>query len=271
MNPLKRAQGRPRNQRTVNLRELSPRQINTQLFIQDQKEFDRAKNQNECSEAEMIRRIVHQWSKRQRLGKEDADDLETRIRKAHEAAVAEQVGLIKEEIRNLLAALGSITEMIAAGDVSRRLGRDTEPDSSLAEIEAQSSLKDTLERLQNELYNTRREMSEAIGQILSLAAQQGEKMTLQEAFLERLTAMSKANYLLTGQTFAAGWAALDFVQRFVVEPVLKTMRSDSYEAAVMHRDDARKEGLELVVTMCKEFRFPGTLMMRLYSPSEDEP
>jgi hypothetical protein len=89
----------------------------------------------------------------------------------------------------------------------------------------------------------------------------------------QLRAFATAHYTLSGQSFAATWAVLDFIQRYIAEPILKEQEStahDPFQAAITHRDDARKEGLQLVEEMSLTFHYPADFPMVLFKPEETE-
>ena len=84
-----------------------------------------------------------------------------------------------------------------------------------------------------------------------------------------------AQFMLAGQSFAATWATLDFIQRYIAEPILKAdpaHSKDYFQAAIVHRDDARKEGLQMVGEMALEFDYPTEYVpVLIVPPPEDTP
>jgi hypothetical protein len=244
---------------------LSPKQINTQLFAQDQKEFDRIREKNGCSEAELVRRIVHERIKRWRLQNRDSGDLEMSLEETYENSLVKQIEPLKEAVGNLQTLVNSMSEMLAARSALQHPNDAAETDSK---DELQGKLQGLLELVRSEFSSTHQALSQTTQKLLLSTTEQGERLSLNEALLERLTTVCKANYFLTGQTFATGWATLDFVQRYIVEPMLENTKPDPYEEAITQRDAVRKEGVQMVVKMSEEYKFPGTLIVKICVPIE---
>jgi hypothetical protein len=268
MQLLKRAAGRRRKRGIGRDRKLSAKQINTQLFVPDQHEFDKAKVANACSDAELIRLIVHEWAIKKRLDGRASDDVEMRVRKVHEKIVTEQVGPVRQTLELALEHLKIVTDFIASpnGD-TRHSGQSysTIPDIS------QKGADDILSSILSELSAVRRDIN-LLTESAVAGDSQGKQASPDQLEIQHLAMISRANYMLSGQCFTAIWAALDFVQRYLAEPTLKAdpnHKEDPYQAAAIQLNDARKEGLEMVLKMSEEFRFPYSFPMVLIAPPEE--
>lgn len=267
MQLLKRASGRRRQRGIGRDRKLSAKQINTQLFVPDQQEFDKAKAANKCSDAELVRSIVHEWAIKKRLDGQASDDVEMRVRKVHEKIVTEQVGPVRQTLELALEHLKIITDFIVSPNGNTRpsgQNYSTTPDIS------QKGADDILSRILGELSAARRDIN-LLTESAVVGDSQAKQTSPNQPEIQHLALLSRANYMLSGQCFTAIWAALDFVQRYLAEPTLKAdpnHKEDPYETSAIQIEDARNEGLEMVLKVSEEFRFPYSFPMVLIAPPE---
>ena len=71
-----------------------------------------------------------------------------------------------------------------------------------------------------ELGEARKEIKTLLAQLKEAAAMQADSLALNETEFRRVLALDSAHYNLSTQSFTAVWAVLDFLQRFMVDPIL---------------------------------------------------
>jgi len=236
--PTKR---RRRSQSISHKKELAREVTGTLLWAADHALFHEFVGRRHTTPAELLRDIVHDWAVTIRVSGQAKDTLELAgpVRKLHQQIIAEQLTPVN-------AALAAILDFLKTGSIHLP---SANADTALVPSEIQdSALLTLLQRLAEELKNTKEELA-------------------------RLRAFAAAHYMLSGQNFAATWATLDFIQRYIAEPILRNdpaHNKDSFQASLTHRDDARLEGLQMVEQMSLEFHYPDEYQLILINPSEDQ-
>ncbi len=236
--PTKR---RRRSQSISHKKELAREVTGTLLWAADHALFHEFVGRRRTTPAELLRDIVHDWAVTIRVSGQAKDTMELAgpVRKLHQQIIAEQLTPIN-------AALAAILDCLKTGSIPLPFAN---ADTALVPSDNQDlALLTLLQRLAEELENTKEELA-------------------------RLRAFAAAHYMLSGQNFAATWATLDFIQRYIAEPILRNdpaHNKDSFQASLTHRDDARLEGLQMVEQMSLEFHYPDEYQLILINPSEDQ-
>jgi hypothetical protein len=236
--PTKR---RRRSQSISHKKELAREVTGTLLWAADHALFHEFVGRRHTTPAELLRDIVHDWAVTIRVSGQAKDTMELAgpVRKLHQQIIAEQLTPVN-------AALAAILDFLKTGSIPLP---SANADTALVPSDNQdSALLTLLQRLAEELKKTKEELA-------------------------RLRAFAVAHYMLSGQNFAATWATLDFIQRYIAEPILRTdpaHNKDSFQASLTHRDDARLEGLQMVEQMSLEFHYPDEYQLILINPSEDQ-
>jgi hypothetical protein len=120
-----------------------------------------------------------------------------------------------------------------------------------------------------ELGEARKEIQTLLAQLKEAAATQADLLSLNETEFKRVLALDSAHYNLSAQSFTVVWAALDFLQRFLVDPILANNpqhKPDPHAESVRQRRDARVEGLQMAERMDEQFQSPQPIQMVLISP-----
>ncbi len=120
-----------------------------------------------------------------------------------------------------------------------------------------------------ELGEARKELQTLRAQLKEAAATQTDLLSLNETEFKRVLALDSAHYNLSAQSFTAVWAVLDFLQRFIVDPILANNpqhKSDPHAESVRQRRDSRVEGLQMAERMDEQFQSPQPIQMVLISP-----
>jgi hypothetical protein len=235
--PTKR---RRRSQSISHKKELAREVTGTLLWAADHGLFHEFVGRRHTTPAELLRDIVHDWAVTIRVSGQAKDTMELAgpVRKLHQQIIAEQLTPVN-------AALAAILDFLKTGSIPLP---SANADTALGPSDNDSALLTLLQRLAEELKNTKEELA-------------------------RLRAFAAAHYMLSGQNFAATWATLDFIQRYIAEPILRNdpaHNKDSFQASLTHRDDARLEGLQMVEQMSLEFHYPDEYQLILINPSEDQ-
>ena len=235
--PTKR---RRRSQSISYKKELAREVTGTLLWAADHGLFHEFVGRRHTTPAELLRDIVHDWAVTIRVSGQAKDTMELAgpVRKLHQQIIAEQLTPVN-------AALAAILDFLKTGSIPLP---SANADTALVPSDNDSALLTLLQRLAEELKNTKEELA-------------------------RLRAFAAAHYMLSSQNFAATWATLDFIQRYIAEPILRNdpaHNKDSFQASLTHRDDARLEGLQMVEQMSLEFHYPDEYQLILINPSEDQ-
>jgi hypothetical protein len=143
----------------------------------------------------------------------------------------------------------------------------------LAPDAADNTQEPTLVALQKktvtELGEARKEIQTLLAQLKEATATQTDLLSLNETEFKRVLALDSAHYNLSAQSFTAVWAVLDFLQRFMVDPILANNphhKPDPHAESVRQRRDARVEGLQMAERMDEQFQSPQPIQMVLISP-----
>jgi len=223
-------------------KELARETTGTSLWAADHALFHEIVGRRHTTPAELLREIVHNWAVTIRVSGQAKDTLEMAgpVRKLHQQIISEQLAPVQDALAKIMQRLST--------PVPPQLSPNA--NTSLVPAEHQdSALLNLLQTLAKELKVTREELA-------------------------LLKAFAAAHYMLSGQSFGATWATLDFMQRYIVSPVLKSdpsHKADHFQASITHRDDARLEGLQMVEQMCLSFNYPAEYPLVLIKPEEDQP
>jgi hypothetical protein len=235
---------RRRRRRTPSIaykKELAPDTTGANLWSADHALFHEFAGRRKIKPAELLREIVHNWAVTIRVSGQAKDSIEMAgpVRKLHQQIISEELAPVRE-------ALAEIANQLSTPSTAQPSANG---DTLIPVVEHRDSiLLSSLQNLAEELKATKEE-------------------------LRILRGFAIAHYMLSSQSFAATWATLDFLQRYIVEPTLKkdpAHQKDSFQASITHRDDARLEGLQMVEQMCLEFQYPGEYSMVLIRPEESQ-
>ena len=144
------------------------------------------------------------------------------------------------------------------------------PSSLYRHVESVDAIRLALQlRTVTELGEARKEIQTLLAQFKEAAATQADLLSLNETEFKRVLALDSAHYNLSAQSFTAVWAVLDFLQRFMVDPILANNpqhKPDPHAESVRQRRDARVEGLQMAERMDEQFQSPQPIQMVLISP-----
>jgi len=235
---------RKRRKRTPRIsykKEIARETTGTSLWVADHALFHEIAGRRHTTPAELLREIVHNWAITIRVSGQAKDTLEMAgpIRKLHQQIVSEQLTEHLGPVLAILRQMSTLTPPLLSPNANTSLVPAEQQDSALLTL---------LKKLVEELESTKEE-------------------------LRLLKAFATAHYMLSGQNFAATWATLDFLQRYIVSPALKANPAheiDHFEASITHRDDARLEGQQMVEQMCLSFHYPAEYPFVLIKPEEDQ-
>jgi len=117
----------------------------------------------------------------------------------------------------------------------------------------------------------RKELEAAVRQLKTSGQTQADLLELNETEFKRLFALGSSHYNLSAQSFSSVWAALYFIQRFIVEPTLARDQNQKNPKAAAAKEhlDARTEGMNLVEQMGETFQSPAKLEMVLIRPPSE--
>ena len=121
----------------------------------------------------------------------------------------------------------------------------------------------------SELGEARKELQTLLTQFKEAATTQIDLLSLNETEFKRVLALDSAHYNLSAQSFTAVWAVLNFLQRFMVDPILTNdpqHKPDPHAESVRQRRDARVAGLQMAERMDEQFQSPQPIQMVLISP-----
>jgi hypothetical protein len=154
-------------------------------------------------------------------------------------------------------------EIVHQWAIKKRLAPDAN-DNAL-----ETSLLALQKQTVSELGEARKELQTLLRQFKEAAATQTDLLSLNETEFKRILALDSAHYNLSAQSFTAVWAVLNFLQRFMVDPILANdpqHKSDPHAESLRQRRDARVEGLQLAERMDEQFQSPQPIQMVLISP-----
>jgi hypothetical protein len=156
-----------------------------------------------------------------------------------------------------------IRQIVHQWAIKKRLAPDT------ADNRQEATLVALQKQTVAELGEARKELQTLLAQLKEAAAVQTDLLGLNETEFKRILALDLAHYNLAAQSFTAVWAVLDFLQRFMVDPILANNpdhQKDPHAESVRQRRDARVEGLQMAERMDEQFQSPQPIQMVLISP-----
>jgi hypothetical protein len=124
-----------------------------------------------------------------------------------------------------------------------------------------------------ELNETKRELQAVLRQLKETGQMQADSLALNETEFKRVIALGAAHYNLSAQSFSAVWAALYFLQHFIVEPTLakdQQYQKNHKQIAAQAREDSRSEAMNLLEQMAETFQSPVPIEMVLIRPPSSE-
>jgi len=156
-----------------------------------------------------------------------------------------------------------IRQIVHQWAIKKRLAPDA------ADNAQEPSLLALQKKTVTELGEARKEIQTLLAQLKEATATQTDLLSLNETEFKRVLALDSAHYNLSAQSFTAVWAVLDFLQRFMVDPILANNpqhKPDPHAESVRQRRDARVEGLQMAERMDEQFQSPQPIQMVLISP-----
>lgn len=202
-------------------KQLSKHSTSAKLWLADEQVLQEIVARKKTSPGQLLRDIVHQWAITMRVSGQ--------ARETTDAAGPIQKlhrQIIAEEMAPLRETLSTILGLLSDEVSSRVSATANTPDSTLLLL---------IEKLTQELNATKEE-------------------------LRMLRAFAIAQHRLSGQSFAAAWAALKFLQHYLVVPTLQRVPASAQNAqqtVTTESDNLRQEALDLIEQMDKEFGYPG--------------
>ena len=164
----------------------------TKLFVDDYKTVGDLMNAWDETEAGVIRIIVHDWLRSQRVRTLGRDEASEQVRAVYERVISEQVAPLAAAVLELKGLLG------------QRLAPDVSPVSSMLWPPSQDV---HVAQLAVIIESLRRTIEQAASDLAETGATQLEQ-------LERLAKLIRLSNALAGENFAATWAVRDWVIRF---------------------------------------------------------
>jgi len=172
--------------------------------------------------------------------------------------------LLDDEVRKKKTTRSKLMrEIVHQWAIRKRLAPDADDNAQ------ETSLLALQKQTVSELGEARKELQTLLTQFKEAAATQTDLLSLNETEFERILALDSAHYNLSAQSFTAVWAALNFLQRFMVDPILANdpqHKPDPHAESLRQRRDARVEGLQLAERMDEQFQSPQPIQMVLISP-----
>jgi hypothetical protein len=169
----------------------------------------------------------------------------------------------QERIRKHVKAAVLLRDIVHQWAVRKRLAPD-----------APETLEETatialLREIKTELLETRDELRTLQKQVLEMAKSQGDWLELNDNQLTELTALSRAHYNVSAQTFSVVWTIVEWVREYVVRPAITSgpqFIAEAYQTAGVDREIKRTDGLEMVQAMAEQFHSPQPVEMVLIQP-----
>lgn len=258
---------RRRRQGISRQKELASKPTHTVLWAADHELFLQIAKRKNLNPSQFLREIVHDWAVTARLSGQAKDTMEMAgpIRKLHQQIIADEIAPIK-------AALATITERLGTQPLPAALPEAQPQFLTPPESQAVPVLSATADTA---LASSDTQPSTQNSALLLLLQRLADELEANKVELGQLRAFAISIYLLSGQNFAATWATLDFVQRYMVEPAMRFDPAHAHDpqeaianAIRIHRDDARQEGLQMVDRMSVEFKYPEDFEMYLIVPED---
>src|SRR5437588_7092036 len=166
----------------------------TKLFVDDYKTGGTLMGAWDETEAGVIRIIVHDWLRSQKVRALGRDEASEAVRGVYERVVSEQIAPLAAGILELKGLLGNRTSPRAQSAAGSHPQLEEGQVSQLAVMI--ESLRRTVEQASSDL---------------------AENDAAQLEQLERLAKLIRLSNALAGENFAATWAVRDWVIRFLVE------------------------------------------------------
>jgi len=172
--------------------------------------------------------------------------------------------LLDDEVRKKKTTRSKLMrEIVHQWAIKKRLAPDADDNAQ------ETSLLALQKQTVSELGEARKELQTLLTQFKEAAATQTDLLSLNETEFKRVLALDSAHYNLSAQSFTAVWAVLNFLQRFMVDPILANdpqHKPDPHAESVRQRRDAQVEGLQLAERMDEQFQSPQPIQMVLISP-----
>jgi len=201
-------------------KQLSKHSTSSKLWRADEKLLLEIVGRKDTSPGQLLREIVHQWATTMRVSGQAKDSTD-----ATGPIQKLHRQIIAEEIAPLRETLSTILGLLSDEVSSRVSATANTPDSTLLLL---------IEKLTEELNATKEE-------------------------LRTLRAFAIAQHRLSGQSFAATWATLKFLQHYLVVPTLQrdpASAKNTQQIVTAESDNLRQEALDLIEQMDNEFGFP---------------
>ena len=211
-------------------KQLSKRSTSARLWLADEQVLQEVVRRKETNPGQLLREIVHQWATTMRVSGQ--------ARETTDAAGPIQKlhrQIIAEEIAPLRETLSTVLALLSDELSTRVSANANTPDSTLLLL---------IEKLAEELKATKEE-------------------------LRMLRAFAIAQHRLSGQSFAAAWAALKFLQHYLVVPTLQgdpARAKNAQQIVTTDSENLRREALDLLAQMDTEFGYPEPYEMVLIVP-----
>ena len=201
-------------------KQLSKHSTSTKLWLADEQVLQEFVGRKNSNPGRLLREIVHQWATTMRVSGQAKETTDA-------AGPIQKLHrqIIAEEIAPLRETLSTILGLLSDEVSSRVSATANTPDSTLLLL---------IEKLTQELNATKEE-------------------------LRMLRAFAIAQHRLSGQSFAAAWAALKFLQHYLVVPTLQrdpASAKDTEQIVTAESDNLRQEALDLIERMENEFGYP---------------
>ena len=201
-------------------KQLSKHSTSTKLWLADEEVLQEIARRKETNPGQLLREIVQQWATTMRVSGQAKNTTDA-------AGPIQKLHrqIVAEEIAPLRETLSTILGLLSDQLSSSVSAISNTPDSTLLLL---------IEKLTKELNATKEE-------------------------LRMLRAFAIAQHRLSGQSFAVAWAALKFLQHYLVEPTLEgnpANEKDTQQIVSAESDNLRQEALDLIERMENEFGYP---------------
>ena len=172
---------------------LAKESSNTKLFADDYVTVGKLIKSWGKSESEVIRIIIFDWLRSNRVRALGQDEAAEQVRAVYERVISEQVAPLARGIEEIKRALASSADKAGAHSVSGQAGANA-PGGNLREL----------------IDGVRALMEQTASDLSESGAQQLEQ-------IERVVSAQALTNALLGETFASVWSARDWLIRYLVE------------------------------------------------------
>jgi hypothetical protein len=208
-------------------KQLSKHSTSTKLWLADEQVLQEIASRKDTNPGQLLRKIVHQWATTMRVSGQarEATDAAGPIQKLHRQIIAEEIAPLREILSTILGLLSDEVSTRVSANANTPDARANTPDSTLLLL---------IEKLAEELKATKEE-------------------------LRMLKAFAIAQHRLSGQSFAAAWANLKFLQHYLVVPTLQrepARAKNAQQIVTTDSENLRREALDLLKEMDAEFGYP---------------